>query len=160
MNNYFPFNTISFHRNTKYGKDLFLEDFSQDVLNAYNILQDCKLSILCCNSTYPNLNYNEIDLQLIPIYKKRYPNCSIGYRGHEIGILPSIVAYSMGAEIIERHITLNKNMQGADHKASLEPNELKELITSMKYIDQMKTGKDIKTLYKTEIEMKNKLKGK
>ena len=74
--------------------------------------------------------------------------------------MPSIVAYSMGAEIIERHITLDKNMRGADHKASLEPNELKELITSMKYIDQMKIGKDIKTLYQSEIEMRNKLKGK
>ena len=49
----------------------------------------------------------------------------VGYSGHEIGYLPTLVAVSNGAEIIERHYTLDKNMEGFDHKISLEPNELK-----------------------------------
>lgn len=90
----------------------------------------------------------------IPFYR------SINYNR----ILPSIVAYSMGAEIIERHITLDKNMKGADHKASLEPNEMEELIKDMKLIDKMRRSGLLSTHlgkvpYKSELIAKKKLRG-
>jgi N-acetylneuraminate synthase len=65
----------------------------------------------------------------------KYTPRKIGYSGHEQGYIPTIIAKALGAEIIERHITLNKNMWGTDHKASLEFNELKELIDILHKID-------------------------
>lgn len=150
----------------KYKKPVIISNgmsYETDVMAAVDILKDCPLSILCCNSTYPTTNYEEMELSLIPIYKQRYPFAKIGYSGHELGILPSIVAYSMGAEIIERHITLDKNMKGADHKASLEPNEMEELIKDMKLIDKMRSGLLSthlgKVPYKSELIAKKKLRG-
>lgn len=136
----------------------------KDVEAAVEILKNCPLSILCCNSTYPTLNYNELDLDLIPFYKQKYPFAKIGYSGHEIDILPSIVAYAMGAEIIERHITLDRNLPGSDHKASLEPKIMRDLIKSMRLIDEMKnTGKTKniqgKVPYESELFAKRKLRG-
>ena len=138
--------------------------YEKDVEAAVEILKDCPLSILCCNSTYPTLNYNELDLDLIPFYKQKYPFAKIGYSGHEVDILPSIVAYAMGAEIIERHITLDRSLPGADHKASLEPKAMRDLIKIMRLIDEMKnTGKakDIqgKVPYESELFAKRKLRG-
>ena len=138
--------------------------YEKDVEAAVEILKDCPLAILCCNSTYPTLNYDELDLDLIPFYKQKYPFAKIGYSGHEVDILPSIVAYAMGAEIIERHITLDRSLPGADHKASLEPKAMRDLIKIMRLIDEMKnTGKakniQGKVPYESELFAKRKLRG-
>lgn len=151
----------------KYHKPVIISNgmsYEKDVEAAVEILKDCPLSILCCNSTYPTLNYNELDLDLIPFYKQKYPFAKIGYSGHEIDILPSIVAYAMGAEIIERHITLDRSLPGADHKASLEPKAMHDLIKIMRLIDEMKnTGKTKNTQgkvpYESELFAKRKLRG-
>lgn len=149
----------------KYKKPVILSNgmsYEKDVEAALQILKDCEVSILCCNSSYPVYDYSDLDLQLISIYKQKYKNCIIGYSGHELGYLPSIVAYSMGAEIIERHITLDKNMIGSDHKASLDLKELKELIAIFKSIDLMQRGSNNheKIPYESELEARRKLRGK
>lgn len=121
---------------------------------AYNILKDNLLAILHCNSSYP-AKENELDLNVIPELLKKYKT-QIGYSGHELGIMPSIIAYTMGANIIERHITLDKNMWGTDQKCSLEPYEFKEMIDTMKSVDIWKGSNQIQ-IYETEKDMRKKL---
>ncbi len=75
-------------------------------------------AILHCNSTYP-APYDELNLDVILEMKNRY-DCLIGYSGHEYGLLPSQIAATIGARIIERHITLDHNMWGTDQSSSIE----------------------------------------
>lgn len=112
------------------------------------------IGILHCNSSYPS-QYNELDLNVITEYKKKY-SIPIGYSGHEIGYLPTIVAYSLGAEIIERHITLDNNLEGTDQKASLNIKELKNLIDILQKIKIIKGKKEL-IIYDSEKIIKNKL---
>ena len=85
-----------------------------------NILEQKKtrFALLHCNSTYPAPS-DELNLSVIPEMKKRY-GCIIGYSGHEYDLEPSILAMALGAEIIERHITLDHRMWGTDQSSSLE----------------------------------------
>jgi len=78
------------------------------------------ISILHCLSQYPS-EYQNINLLTISYLKDQYPQFTIGYSDHSIGILMPAVAVGMGAEIIEKHITLDRNMKGTDHRGSLEP---------------------------------------
>ncbi len=78
------------------------------------------ISILHCLSQYPS-EYQNINLLSIQFLKDHYPQYTIGYSDHSIGILMPAVAVGMGAEIIEKHITLDRNMKGTDHRGSLEP---------------------------------------
>jgi len=78
------------------------------------------INILHCLSQYPS-EYQNINLLSIQFLKDKYPDFTIGYSDHSIGILMPAVAVGMGAEIIEKHITLDRNMKGTDHRGSLEP---------------------------------------
>ena len=84
-------------------------------------------AILHCNSSYPS-NPFELDLNVIPSLKAIYPDLKIGYSGHEIGYFPTTIAVAAGAEVVERHFTLDHTMEGTDQKASLEPKEFKEMV--------------------------------
>jgi N-acetylneuraminate synthase len=75
--------------------------------------------ILHCVSLYP-CSPHVMDLRRIKSLEQDYPTCPIGYSGHEEGILASIVAWSLGACMIERHITIDRNMYGSDQKAAIE----------------------------------------
>jgi sialic acid synthase len=91
-------------------------DDALEVITRYH----SEISILHCLSQYPS-EYQNINLQTIPYLKEQYPQFTIGYSDHSIGILMPAVAVGMGAEIIEKHITLDRNMKGTDHRGSLEP---------------------------------------
>jgi len=93
-------------------------------------------SLLHCNSTYPS-PVELLNLSLIPVLQKKF-NVPIGYSGHESSILPSLTAANMGAVIIERHITLDKKMEGIDQASSLEPDEFKTLIQNIRESEKAK----------------------
>jgi sialic acid synthase SpsE len=90
--------------------------------NALEIITNhhSNISILHCLSQYPS-EYKNINLLTIPYLRNHYPQFTIGYSDHSIGILMPAVAVGLGAEIIEKHITLDRNMKGTDHRGSLEP---------------------------------------
>lgn len=94
-----------------------------------------KLILMHTNSTYPS-PYNQLNLSLIPILKERY-KLEVGYSGHEEDLTPTIIAYMMGARIIERHITLDHSMWGTDQKSSLEINGMVTLKKRLEDIDIM-----------------------
>lgn len=97
-------------------------------------------ALLHCNSTYP-APFKDINLRNLENLKKY--NVPIGYSGHERGIAVSIASVAMGARIIERHFTLDRDMEGPDHAASLEYNEFKQLIDGIREVElSLGTNKD------------------
>ncbi len=92
------------------------------------------ITLLHCNTQYPT-PYCDVNLKAINILKERY-GVKVGYSDHTNGIEVPIAAVALGAEVIEKHFTLDKKMEGPDHKASLEPFELKLMIDSIRNIEQ------------------------
>lgn len=92
----------------------------QELNNALEVItrNHSNVSILHCLSEYPS-QYKNINLKTIHFLKKNYPNYSIGYSDHSIGISIPLAAVAMGAEIIEKHITLDRKMKGTDQAGSL-----------------------------------------
>lgn len=109
-----------------------------------------------CNSAYPAPS-KDLNLKLIPFFIERY-GCPVGYSGHEYNIEPSVIAVALGAEYIERHITLDHNMWGTDQKASLE---IGAMDTLKRRIDDaiVTLGDGIKTITPSEVEVRKKLRG-
>ncbi|KAH8247369.1 hypothetical protein KR038_002972 [Drosophila bunnanda] len=95
-------------------------------------------ALMHCVSSYPTLP-TDCHLQTISLLKSRFPNVVIGYSGHELGISISQAAVLLGARIVERHFTLDKNQKGSDHRCSLKPQELRDLSTA---IGDFKLGKE------------------
>ena len=89
-------------------------------------------ALLHCNSTYPA---PESDIQLGYIGRLKELHPIIGYSGHERGTAVTFAAVALGASIVERHITLDRNMEGPDHLASLEPDEFKKLVQGVRQIE-------------------------
>jgi len=90
--------------------------------------------ILHCTSSYP-ANFAELNLNVIKTLKKTF-NIPVGYSDHSEGIESSIAAIALGASVIEKHFTLDKNLSGPDHKASIEPEELKKMVTCIRNIEK------------------------
>lgn len=93
-----------------------------------------KIALLHCNTQYPT-PYEDVNLNAMDTLKNRY-NCEIGYSDHTQGIEVSIAAVAMGATIIEKHFTLDRNQKGPDHKASLEVSELADMISKIRNIEK------------------------
>ncbi|CAI9547105.1 unnamed protein product, partial [Staurois parvus] len=91
--------------------------------------------ILQCTSAYPLLP-EDVNLRVIQEYQKAFPDIPIGYSGHETGVAITVAAVAMGAKVVERHVTLDKTWKGSDHQASLEPNELAELVRSIRTVEK------------------------
>lgn len=109
-----------------------------DILNKYNT----QFILLHCNSTYP-APLHDINLRWIKELKKIHP--LVGYSGHERGVNISLASVSLDVCLIERHITLDRNMEGPDHAASLTPSEIKELVIGVREIE-MALGSEKKRL--------------
>jgi N-acetylneuraminate synthase len=108
------------------------------------------LSLLHCTTNYP-CPYEEVNLNAMLTIKEAF-KLPVGYSDHTLGIEVPIAATSLGATIIEKHFTLDRNMEGPDHKASLEPAELKKMVNSIRNI-QKALGDGIKKPNKSEIEI-------
>ena len=91
------------------------------------------ITLLHCTTDYP-APLESVNLKAMLTLKEKF-NCPIGYSDHTKGIEVSVAAVAMGAEVIEKHFTLDRNMPGPDHKASLEPSELKELVDAIRNVE-------------------------
>lgn len=90
---------------------------------------------LHCNSTYP-APYYDINLAFLPRLKEISGGRPVGYSGHDSGIAIPLAAVALGASVIEKHITLDRRLPGPDHKASLEPDEFKQLVEGIRAVEQ------------------------
>jgi len=107
---------------------------SDEIRSAAKFLDDRSTPyvLLHCQSTYPAALHN-IHLRFMETLREIHP--LVGYSGHERGIAVSIGAVAMGAAVIERHITLDREMEGPDHAASLEPEEFKALVSGIREVE-------------------------
>ena len=114
----------------------------------------CPLCLFHTVSVYPSPE-NDLNLLLIKKYKEKF-NIPIGYSGHEASVLPSVIAATMGASAIERHITLDRAMYGSDQSASLEYQGLNNLVSSLRKYKKL-LGNNEKTFSQEEKNVANKL---
>jgi N-acetylneuraminate synthase len=114
-----------------------------------------ELLIAHSTSSYPCPPEN-VNLRMIATLKARYPQCPIGYSGHEAGLAPTVAAVAIGATHVERHITLDRAMWGSDQGASVEVAEFKQLVASIREIESA-LGDGIKRVYEGELASKKKL---
>lgn len=121
---------------------------------AVNILGTDNLVILHATSTYP-LPAEEANLRMIETLKDRY-DVPVGYSGHEPGLQISIAAVALGAQALERHITLDRAMWGSDHSASLEPKGFSALVRDTRIIEQA-MGDGVKRIFPGELAPLSKL---
>lgn len=108
-----------------------------EVVSALDILRSngaTDIQLLHCTTQYPT-PYSAVNLKAMLTLKSE-TGCEVGYSDHTNGIEIPIAAVAMGAAIIEKHFTLDRNMEGPDHKASLEPRELKQMVDSIRHIEE------------------------
>ncbi len=126
----------------------------KDIEYALNILTKKgtelnKITILHCTTDYPTMP-RDVNLKAIKTIKDEF-GTKVGYSDHTLGTDISIAAVAMGATLIEKHFTISRNDQGPDHKASLEPKELKELISKIRNIE-IALGNGVKKAQKGELK--------
>ena len=107
------------------------------IMRVNKIFEDAgtDFALLHCVSSYPTI-VEDTQLYHISRYQKLFPNIPIGYSGHEIGWQCSCLAVLMGAKVLERHFTLDKNQKGSDHSSSLDPRELALLVAKVRLIEK------------------------
>ncbi len=120
----------SLHSEAPKSQDLFQEAFDSE--QGKEILRQ-KITLLHCTSEYP-APYQDANLLAMDTLFQRF-NLPVGLSDHTAGIAVSIAAAARGACVIEKHLTLDQTMSGPDHQASLEPSELKELVTSLRHLE-------------------------
>ncbi len=120
----------------------------EQIAEAVAVLGREELLITHATSTYP-CEPEELNLQMIQTLRDAYPDCPIGYSGHEVGLVPSAVAASLGACLIERHITLDRAMWGSDQAASVEPGGFERLVKYIR-VTEKSLGDGVKQVYESE----------
>ena len=129
-----------------------LEDVRSAVVALYkNGLSKDKLTLLHCNTEYPT-PFEDVNLKAMDALRKEF-GVEVGYSDHTKGIEVPIAAVALGATVIEKHFTLDRNMEGPDHKASLEPDELKAMVSAIRNIEKAVGGDGTKHV--SESERKN-----
>lgn len=113
-------------------------DDALDVITRYH----CDISILHCVSQYPTAPDN-LNLNTILYLKEHYPQYRIGFSDHTIGISAPVVAVGMGAEIIEKHITIDRHMKGTDQAGSLGPDGVNRMVRDIRICEKWLGTKDL-----------------
>lgn len=124
----------------------------EEIAEALNVFSDYKkndITLLHCNTEYPT-PFQDVNLHAMKTLKEKF-HVNVGYSDHTQGIEVPIAAVSLGATVIEKHFTLDRNMPGPDHKASLEPRELAEMVRSIRNIE-VSLGNGIKVPSESEIK--------
>jgi len=127
-----------------------LGEVEEAINTIRTVNSEAKISLLHCTTNYPT-PYKEVNLKAMQTLAGAF-KLPVGYSDHTLGIEVPVAAVAMGAKIIEKHFTLDKKLPGPDHKASLEPGELKEMVKAIRNIE-VALGDGIKKPNKSEIEI-------
>jgi N-acetylneuraminate synthase len=111
-----------------------LSDIEKALKTIKNVNEDLDITVLHCTTNYP-CPYDEVNLKAMNTIKNAF-KVKVGYSDHTLGVEIPVAAVAMGAEIIEKHFTLDKTLPGPDHKASLEPRELKDMVEKIRNIEK------------------------
>lgn len=126
----------------------------QEIIDAVAVLEKNgtkNIKLLHCNTQYPT-PFVDVNLLAMKVIKEATGK-TVGYSDHTLGIEVPIAAVAMGAEVIEKHFTLDKSMEGPDHRASLNPMELKAMVSAIRNIEKS-IGEEKKIVSKSEIANK------
>ena len=143
-----------------FGQEVILSTGMSNIVeigDAISILVDHgtllqNITVLHCNTEYPT-PMKDVNLKAMDVIKNQF-NVKIGYSDHTNGIEVPIAAVALGAEVIEKHFTLDRAMAGPDHKASLNPEELKAMISAIRNIE-IALGNPVKEASESEIKNLN-----
>ena len=121
-----------------------------DVQRLYDTVMpiNTQLCIMQCTCGYP-AEFDELNLSVIDTYRQQFPDVVVGYSGHDNGIAMPVVAYVLGARIIEKHFTLNRAMKGTDHVFSLEPVGMRKMTRDLERA-RLSLGDGRKTVFASE----------
>lgn len=141
-----------------FGQDVILSTGMADlgeIEDGLDVLQNAgtprdKITILHCNTQYPT-PISDTNLKALQTIQFAFPGVKYGYSDHTLGIEIPIAAVALGATIIEKHFTQDKNLPGPDHKASLEPDELTSMVRAIRNVEQA-MGSGIKKPSPSEIK--------
>ncbi len=148
-------NLLRHHR--RYGRPMILStgmSTIEQIDHALEVLGSDNLILMHCNSTYP-AKPEELNLRAIQTLKERY-EVPVGYSGHEVGLATSVAAATLGACMIERHITLDRAMWGSDQAASVESHGFVRLVRDIRVIETA-MGNAAKGVYESEMPVMKKL---
>ena len=123
--------------------------------NKYN--NNNKIGLLHCNSTYP-APVKDLNLSVIKTLIQKYPDFEIGYSGHELLLGTTVASVLLGANIIERHVTLDRTMWGSDHACSVTPHGLFKLVSGIRELELAYGDGEIKVTESEKI-VRKKLRG-
>jgi N-acetylneuraminate synthase len=126
----------------------------EQIREAVDVLGQENLLITHATSTYP-CDPQELNLRMIGTLREEF-DCPVGYSGHEVGLITTVVAVAMGACLVERHITLDRAMWGGDQAASVEPGGFERLVKYVRVTEQS-LGDGVKQVYDSEIPSMRKL---
>jgi N-acetylneuraminate synthase len=118
-----------------------------EIRHAVSLLDQDHLLIAHCTSSYA-CRTEELNLKMIRTLADEY-DCPIGYSGHELGVMTSVAAVAMGADFVERHITLDRGMWGSDQSCSLEPWDFERLVQGIREVEKA-FGDGVKRVYDSE----------
>jgi N-acetylneuraminate synthase len=127
----------------------------QEIDDAVGVLGRDKLMLAHATSTYP-CPPAELNLRMITTLAARYPECPVGYSGHETGLAPTWAAVALGATFVERHITLDRALWGSDQAASVEIGGFLRLVSNIRDIEKA-MGDGVKRVYAGEMAQIAKL---
>jgi N-acetylneuraminate synthase/sialic acid synthase len=122
----------------------------EDVEAAHATLSESgDVAVLQCTAGYP-ASFDQLDLRVIPAFRQQFPDTVIGYSGHDNGIAMGLVAYVLGARIIEKHFTLDRALRGTDHRFSLEPQGMRKLVRDLRRAE-VAMGDGVKRVHPNEL---------
>jgi N-acetylneuraminate synthase len=127
----------------------------EEINQAVHEVGQRDLLVAHSTSTYP-CPIDELNLRVIGTLKQAFPLCPIGYSGHESGLAPTWAAVALGATFVERHITLDRQLWGTDHAASIELPNLERLVSQIRDVERA-IGDGVKRVYDSEIPIRKKL---
>jgi len=139
----------------KLGKKIILSTGMSSIYEISNAIKTLtkngtkrtNITLMQCTSAYP-APYDEINLNTIATLRNTF-KLNIGFSDHSLGVQAGIAAVALGAKVIEKHLTLNKKLKGPDHKTSLDPNEFKFMVQSIRIVEKV-LGNRIKQITKSE----------
>jgi len=138
---------------------------ADEIEEAINVLRKAKhffknphpIGLLHCNSSYP-APLTELNLSAIRTLTEKYPDCEVGYSGHELTLGTTVSSILLGATIIERHITLDRNMEGSDHSCSVTPWGIFKLVNGIRELEDAYGDGNLEVT-DTEKKIREKLRG-
>ena len=137
----------------RYQKPMFLSTGGgtlDDVRRAYDAVAaiNPRLCLMQCTAAYPP-EFEELNLRVITTFLEEFPGTVIGFASHDSGIAMALVAYVLGARVVEKHFTLNRTMRGTDHAFSLEPVGMRKVVRDLRRA-RAALGTGVKMPYPTE----------